>query len=68
MAQPLFIEVTDATTQQTRIVGIAHIADILHGEDGGAVIVKQDMAKFATVESYEIIKQTLGALWGGESR
>lgn len=63
MPQPLFIEVTDAATQQTRIVGLAHIADILHGEDGGAVIVKQDMAKFITVESYDDIKRTLGTIW-----
>lgn len=63
MPQPLFLEVTDYHHRQTRIVGLAHISDILRTDDegGGNAAIVTDKGTIATVETYDEIRAALCA-------
>jgi hypothetical protein len=66
MAQPLFMEVTDAKSGSKVLCGLAHISVIVPGDDDNAgAFIKMGEFRFQTVETYDQIRRTLGTDMGG---
>lgn len=65
MAQPLFMEVTDAKSNLKVILGLAHITVISPGDNGGSAFIRLGEHKLQTVETYDQIRRTLGSDMGG---
>lgn len=63
MPQPLFVEITNKKTGLTFIAGLAHIIDITQDEDGSVSLVRSHNT-VSIVETYDEIRNALGALGG----